>query len=362
MINIRVIDENMNLLCEIDNCELLTFTRRFYNVGEFELKININKEHTDKLQKWNLIVLEKQFNKVGIILHREYGMDSNGENSETLYIKGLTLDGLTTFRRIVPSVGFGFVNFQGSQESIMKSLVDCCMVNTEDVDRKINQVSIATNQNRGIEDKWRARFDKLSDKLYEIGLYSKLGWSFTLDVKNKKFVFDVKQGKDLTVNQNTNAPVIFSIDFDNVFSRNYIESLLQSKNVLYAGGKGEGIDRLIQKVGTAKGFRRIEEFQDFSNAEDAVELITLGNQKLEELKEVQSFEARVLPNNSFILGKDYDLGDYVSIIDRKLGLKINTQIIEIKESYDDKGFNVDVVFGDRLISILERLKRREVIK
>ncbi|KNF06961.1 phage protein, partial [Gottschalkia purinilytica] len=168
---ITIYDDKLNWLSMIEDYESLIFTRRFYKYGEFELEININKNNTDKLEKFNIIVLNNNFKKAGIILHKEIGLDQDGEASETLFIKGLTLDGLTTFRRIVPETNSGYVSLQGNQEAIMKGFVNNCFVNPTDVERKINLIN-TPNQNRGKTDKWRGSFEKLSDKLEEIGTYS----------------------------------------------------------------------------------------------------------------------------------------------------------------------------------------------
>lgn len=359
---IRIIDKNFNLLAEIDDYESLLFIRRFYKVGEFELRININKNHTDKLIIDNLIIFGNQPNKVGVILHRENTYDENGEATDTLSIKGYTLKGLCKRRMIVPPIGQAYESFIGSQEAIMKHFVDKNIVNPDDVKRKIDNVIIAPNLDRGQQDKWRSRFEVLSDKLTEIGEYSDLGWDITLDYNNQKFVFDVLQGKDLTVDQDILPPVIFSIDFNNINNRHFIDSILNHKNVAYAGGHGEEEDRFIQQIGNVTGFERIETFIDCSSAENVAELIQQGSSKLNELKKIMSFEVDILPYGSFTYEKDYDLGDIVTIQDRKLNLILNTRIIEFKEIYESDGFKLEAVFGSNIPTIIDKLKSKQVVR
>lgn len=66
-IPIRIITPNFELLGEIDNYESLIFINRFFKPGEFELHININKQHIDKLQEDNLIIIGNNPKKVGSI-------------------------------------------------------------------------------------------------------------------------------------------------------------------------------------------------------------------------------------------------------------------------------------------------------
>lgn len=355
---IRIISPEFELLGEIDDYESLQFIRRFYKVGEFELHINVNKNNTDKLQEDNLILLDSSFNKVGIIMHRETAYDQNGEPTDTLIIKGPTIKGIMSRRVIVPATnGNGYDSQTGNIETILKAFVNNNVVNPSDVQRKIPQVAIAADQHRGKEDKWRSRFEVLSDKIAEIGEYAQIGWDVILDAVNNVWVFDVVEGKNLTASQDTLPPVIFSIDFNSIKNRKYTSSSINAKNVGYCGGKGENEDRLIQIVGDATGLDRIETFVDCSSADDVNELLSLGNQKINELKKVESFEVQVIPYGSFIYEQDYDLGDFITAQDRKLNITMDAEIIEIKEIYEVNGFSLEATFGTNIPTILDKIKK-----
>lgn len=357
-VSLRIISPNFEFLGEIDDYESLQFIRRFYKVGEFELHININKNNTEKLVKNNLILLGTSFNKIGIIMHRENEVDENGESTDTLIIKGPTLKGIMSRRLIVPLTnGNGYDSQNGSIETIMKAFVNNNVVNPTDTNRKIPQVVVAADQKRGKQDAWRSRFEVLSDKLTEIGEYSQLGWDVIFDVDNKKWIFDVTQGRNLTVAQELLPPVIFSTDFDNIKNQHFIQSLLNCFNVGYAGGSGDEENRLIQQVGSTIGLERIETFLDCSQAADVTELITQGAQKLNELKEVQTFEFQIIPDNSFIYEKDYDLGDIVTAQSRKWGITMDCQIVELKEIYEAAGNSLEATFGSNIPNLLTLLKR-----
>lgn len=355
-VSLRIISPQFELLGEIDDYESLQFTRRFYKVGEFELHININKAHTESLVENNLILLGSSFNKVGLIMHREINQDDNG--NDELIIKGPTLKGIMSRRLIVPPISEdGYDSETGAIETILKAFVNNNVVNPADADRKISQVVIAADQQRGKQDAWRSRFEVLSDKLDEIGEYAQMGWDVILDVDNKVLAFDVFQGRNLTTGQDSLPPVIFSTDFDNILTPHFIQSMLNCSNVGYAGGKGEDADRLIQKVGDATGFERLESFLDCSSAEDVTELITTGQQKLDELKEIKTFEFSVIPDNTFVYQQDYDLGDFVTAQSRKWNITMDAQIIEVKEIYETDGFKLEVTFGTNIPTILTKIKQ-----
>jgi len=355
-VSIRVISPQFELLGEIDDYESLQFTRRFYKVGEFELHVNMDKNNTDKLQKNNLIILGSCFNKVGIIMYRENLPDENG--NDELIIKGPTLKGVMSRRLIVPSIsGDGYDSESGSIETILKAFVNNNVVNPTNIDRKIPQVIIATDQNRGNQDAWRGRFEILSDKLDEIGEYAQVGWDVILDTINNKWIFDVIVGRNLSVNQDTLPPVIFSTGFDNIKNQHLIQSLLSTANLGYAGGSGDDINRLIQQVGSSTGLERIETFLDCSQVADINELLTLGAQKLDVLKEIKAFEFQFIPDNTFIYEKDYDLGDTVTAQSKKWGVTMDAQIIEVKEIYEIGGNTLQAIFGTNIPTILDKLKQ-----
>lgn len=352
---IRIISPKFEFLGEIDNYESLIFIRRFYKIGEFELHINLDKQNVDKLQEENLILLGAYFNKVGIIEHIEKSMSE--DSKEQLVVKGSTLKGIIKRRITIPPINNAYDRATGTQETIIKQFVNNNAVNPTDKDRIIPNLIIAEDKKRGENDAWRTRYENLTDKITEIAEYSELGWDVTLDINNNKWIFDVVEGRNLTAQQDILPPVIFSVDFDNIKNKHFIKSLLNYKNVAYTGGKGEDEERLIQQVGESKGLSRREIFLDCSQAEDVTEIKSIGTQKLDEYKIIESFEAQVMPYGSFIYMQDWELGDIVTVMDRKWGVTLNSRIIEIKEVYEVNGFKLEATFGSSIPNLLTMFKR-----
>ncbi|KOR24206.1 siphovirus ReqiPepy6 Gp37-like family protein [Clostridium sp. L74] len=352
---IRIIDKDFNLLGEIDDYESLIFIRRFSRVGEFELHINLEKNNVDKLQEDNLILLGAYFNKVGIIEFMDKSTNEDGK--EQLVIKGPTVKGIVTRRLIIPPIGQGYDNAKGSQETIIKQYVNNNTVNPVDKDRIIPNLVIAEDKQRGKQDAWRARYENLSDKITEIAEYSNLGWDITLDTDNNKFIFDVIDGRNLTADQSQLPPVIFSVDFDNVKNKHFLKNLMNYKNVGYVGGKGDAEERLIQQIGETNGLSRREIFIDCNQAEDVTEVKIMGEQKLEEYKAIETFESSVISSGSFNYMQDWDLGDIVTVMDRKWSITLNSRITEIKEIYEVNGFNLECTFGNNIPTIIDKIKK-----
>lgn len=351
---IRIIDRDFNLLSEIDDYESLLWTRRWYRPGEFELCINLNKQNTRTLQKENIVLFGE---KAGIIRHREISLDENGKGGETLVIKGSSLSSLIGRRITLPPEGEAYDVINSNAENIIKHYVDVNCINPIDINRKISGLIIAANQNRGINLKYQSRLKQLDEELEKISQISGLGWDVLPDIKNKLFVFDISEGKDLTSNQTINNPVMFSIDFDNIKSQSFIDSDLNYRNQAYIGGQGEGVGRSIVEVGEElQGLDRYEVFIDARDIENDADLPNRGQQKLLEMLKLRSFESEILTKGTFEYEKDWNLGDIVTVQNRKWGITMEARVTEIKEIYEPNGFKLEATFGNTIPTLIDKIK------
>jgi len=350
---IRILDTSFNLLAEIDNYESLQFSRRYYRAGDFEMHIALDKMHTDKLIKDKVIMIGNQPHKSGIIQQREI---SSGEDGiERIAVKGTTLGGVLD-RRVTVTDSYDRIN--GAAETVLKHYVNRHIVNGVYPGRAMPFFICAPDQLRGVPTPWQSRYEPLHEVVESIAKWCDIGWLVRLDVAAQKWVFDVLVGRDLSVDQSTLPPVIFSHEFDNILSQQYVDSDNGYKNVGYAGGPGEDEDRLIQVVGSGMGFDRREVFLDCSSAEDLIELADLGEQQLASFRRIETLEGRVLDTHSFRYEMDWDLGDIVTVRNRRWGLATNARITEIKEVYEPAA-KIEVVFGDELPTITQVVKKMQ---
>lgn len=395
---IRVFDRDLNLQSEISNYASLMFVRSWTGVGDLELRINRYKNHVETLQKGNLIVIGSDLHKVYRILHKEIELDENGKITENWLIKGLELKSVTGQRITEPPKGSDTDNVSGSAETVMKHYVHNNLFYPADIKRRIDQLIIAPNQNRGANLSWQSRYKGVDEELESISLLSNLGWNLSVDYDLKKWVFDVKSGKDLTVNQTDNNPVIFSSEFSNVKSLNFSDSDLNFKNMAYVAGQGEGSDRRVYEMGESTGLDRQELFVD---ARDVAELnndeqprpesdiindlTTRGEQKLAERRTELFLEAQIMTPiardeyeveesfitpyqvveevtkktnvySTFMYELDYDLGDKVTIQEKGWNVTMDARITEITEIYEVDGFKLEAVFGNSRPTLISKIK------
>lgn len=381
---IEIINTNFELLGIITNFESLICTWNYYECGTFELTINKNKTNTNKLKKDNMIIVNKNDNKILLI---DKVVITTDKNSKTLKVTGTCIKGLTK-RRIIATNGYDRV-VETQAENIQKHYIDKHMVNSyydniRTPERDISWVKIAPSQNRGIKTVWQARLTNLHDELKHISEDTGLGWKGILNRNEKCIYFDSIKGTDRTVNQIENPNrhemlskftyeelqqytheqlkgtikhpyIVFSEKKKNLLEGKTIDDNTNYKNVGYVAGKGENEDRLITVLGNEKGFNRREVLIDLNNIEEPDELRQEGKKKLDTYKVIQSIEGKVYQVPNMEYEKDFFLGDLVTL--ESDGIYEDKRIIQAKEVYERNNIIVELGFGDKIPSLGEEIKR-----
>jgi hypothetical protein len=228
------------------------------------------------------------------------------------------------------------------------------MINPLEKARKVDILRLAPNLNRGKNIKWESRYQNLSKELEKISMGCDLGIKVTINTHGLRWIVDVYEGRNLSVDQKENPPVIFSHDFDNIKAQKYIVSSIGHKNTGYIGGKGEG--KQLEIVGKDNaGINRIEAFVNASGSRD--DLIQKGEQKLKELKQIKTLEGQVSKTGPFTYERDWDLGDIVTIQNKDWGVTMNARIIEVKEVYEASNIGLEVTFGSKVPTLMDKINQ-----
>ena len=374
----------MNLCGIITNYESLICTWNYFECGTFELTISKNKANTEKLQPDNMIIVNKNDEKILLIEKR---VTTTENNSKKLKITGTCIKGITK-RRIVATNGYDRVA-ETQAENIMKHylknhIVESCYDTIRTPERDISWIRIAPTQNRGIKTVWQARLTNLHDEEKHIAEDTGMGWKGILDRTNKCINFDCYEGTDRSIHQigdgntyeeleeytheqleqythsqlegNRKVPyIIFSEKKKNLLNGKVTDDNTNYKNVAYAAGKGENEDRLITVIGTETGFNRREVYVDLSNIDDPDELKSEGQKKLDTYKIIKSVEGKVyqIPNMEY--EKDFFVGDIVTV--ESDGVYEDKRIIQAKEIYERNNITVELGFGDKIPELAEQIKK-----
>lgn len=367
---LRVMTLNFELLTEIDQYESLQITRSWHGIGELELHINRYMRDVDKLQRGNIIFPHNKLNKAYIIRHKEIELNEDGKASENWVIRALPLKSWIAQRITYPPSHTAYDNKSDNAESVILHYVNNNVINPSDSKRKIDNLVLADNENRGININWQSRFKNLAEEIVEISLLSGLGWNIDIDLDNQQFVFRVLEGRDLSVNQSTLPPAIFSPEFGTLKELSYVESDLNYMNYAIVAGQGEGVDRRVIKVGNSEGYERYELFVDAKNIkktnkndepllEPIIEqnLRERGLQKLQEHEQEVYLEGQVLRKSRLTYETDYDLGDIVTLQNKNWNVTLDARITEVKEIYEPSGFDLEVTFNNSRPTLISKIKQ-----
>lgn len=333
----------------IEGFESLTMSKSWHGIGTSELHLREGLLHANQLKKEH--ILFSDMNKAYIISTRE--MNSTDGN---MIVRADELKSYLKRWLIYPPEGLPYHAINDNSETIMKTWVQ------DTLDRKgITNIVVAPNQSRGETIYNQARYERLSDKLEEVSKISGLGWDVHIDWENKQFVFDCYEGVNRIANQSENSRAIFSLEFENVIEQSFTDSNVGYANTAVVGGFGELEHQVIEVVGDDDA--GLDSYEVFVDANDIVYdefLSDRGIQELELHKELKSFESNVESTKTLMYGKDFDLGDMVTIRNKKWNVTENARASEAIEVFESTGYRLDITFGEALPTLIERIKKEVV--
>ena len=351
----------------------LIWQELFSDAGTFELWCSLNNNNLTLLQRNNLLWIG--LDSLGVVEIREL---SHNEEGLILHIKGRLAESYLDYRTIFP-----VFTGSGNLGKVLRDLVFNNMVDPEDQNRRIGDVSISS--------------DPGQDNLGPIISYQQTGGSLLTEVSNLcqayslgfrlKFIsplikekfphlaFTLYQGTNRGINQNLVNPIIFSSDLDDILDSTYLDNFSEVRNKAYVAGEDSGVNRVVVGTGDLEArdidlrelFIDARDLQSTQSQGEAIPeseykkmLGERGNTKLENYKAIETFEASLRNSSSLEhqFGVDFFLGDTVTIYDSRMRVQIDAVVTSVIYTYDEKGLNVDLVFGYEQPTLANKLRRR----
>lgn len=364
--DLTIFTPTLQRLADIDLYISFTLNRIWYGVGVFELHIATSEIDPSVLTEDNVIVAQGDPEKSGFIVSKKVETDDRGV--EKWVISGYTLNGITK-RRITFPWDATRSTHSVSGISAEAAIIAFCRRNMTiyaEPNRVIPFVSTANSQGRGGKIVYSTRYKNLDEECTEIAKSRGLGWSFVPDFGLGKWLINFGTGTDRT--RSSANPVIFSEEFDNVGSWEYVNTRDNYKNVAIVAGEGTGKDRVVVEAGdtSAIGAARHEVFVDArdlqtENEEEQppiTDLITRGEQKLSsEYSVEETFNGEVYDVEGMAFGVDFFLGDIVTRENKRIGVSIDTRITQTTETWEATGYVAELTFGDDVPSLADKIKR-----
>lgn len=355
----EIINHKFERLGVINKFDMIQYSPKYSGIGSFELSCALNEENKSLIVEDNILWIEDGY--AGVIQY----IDKSSENE--IKVKGKLLSVVLNWRTVIKTY-----EANKPPTGIFEELVRLNFMT--DGERKIDGFTFINNITDSTAIRYQVTGKSLSDIFQPISETYDIGYEVYLNMKKKAFEFTLFRGKDLTIgNKDGNKPVIFGTDFNNILSSEYVSDKNNYRNVAYVAGEGEGESRVVVEVKQTEStgfFRReiVVDARDLQKAnsvsrmtdEEYNELLQQrGKEKLSEFRKVESYEAELMSDTrtGFVYGKDYFLGDTVSVIDKNLGVILSAKITEATITFAEDGYTVEPTFGFGLPTLYDKLKK-----
>lgn len=367
-----VYSSDMELQGIVEKIASLIWTRRYWSCGEFKLLVPFTEEHSRMLVKNNIIMKRGDDEAAQI---RYVSITKNSQGLEEIEVQG---------KFLIAWIGKRIIKKQiitnDTTQNILYRIVRENVTNPADTVRKIPDVSIADDDadtESGAIDYTSEQYTNAQLAAETAAKAAKLGIRMRTDARTGTHVFSVYEGRDLTAgNSAGNAPCIFSQEFDNIVEQEYTNSIENLKTTAFVGGEEkEGVARKVAEVGgSAAGLAReevfinatdiVQEYEDddgeqvsLTDTEYLALLSARGAEELEQHAETLSFGSKVNTFANLIYRTDYDLGDRVTCVNKRWGIRIDVRITEIAETYQNNVEEIDITFGESLPALLTQIRQ-----
>lgn len=367
-----VYSSEMELQGIVEKIASLIWTRRYWSCGEFKLLVPFTEEHSRMMVKNNIIMKRGDDEAAQI---RYVSITKNSQGLEEIEVQG---------KFLIAWIGKRIIKKQiitnDTTQNILYRIVRENVTNPADTARKIPDVSIATDDEdteSGVIDYTSEQYTNAQLAAETAAKAAKLGIRMRTDARTGAHVFSVYEGRDLTAgNTAGNAPCIFSQEFDNIVEQEYTNSVENLKTTAFVGGEEkEGVARKVAEVGgSATGLAReevfinatdiVQEYEDddgtqvsLTDTEYLALLSARGAEELEQYAETLSFGSKINTFANLIYRTDYDLGDRVTCVNKRWGIRIDVRITEIAETYQNNVEEIDITFGESLPALLTQIRQ-----
>lgn len=357
---IRILDTNLNFVEYMRKYTFSQYSVKFRGIGTFMINALLDNENLyllDKTKQFFVLFSGKTEEQFGIIEGVEKSSDS--ETEQMLVISGRMSNAIFD-KRVV----YRTLKFRGKTYDFVKTVIDDNLIHSEDESRNMN-INLVLSDPEGLENACTDISKQVTggilwDTIEPILEVDAIGVKFVPVVTPKKIETDVNIAKwNLTIskgvdrrkgNPEGNKSVIFSQSVSNIKRTEYYVKSESYKNYAYIAGEGVAGERKWYtkeiNVHDSKGNTGWNRSELWIDARDIQSEDTEGNvipdeqyekliderinEKAEENAITENYNSTIVQENKlYEYGKDYFLGDFVTVIDKELNITIDVQITEV---------------------------------
>lgn len=368
--DVYVFSEELEVIGHTDVMKSGIWTEKFSDVGTFEFWAPLDPLHTELLQEGRIVYM-LEHKSAGII---ELIEKDNNDTGATIHVAGRHLKSYLDRRVVYPTF-----NGSGKPSTIARNLVSQNCISPSDKKRVIPNLTLDdTDPEYGESTSVQKTGGSVMDAETEFLASNSLGSEVILNTKDKKMVYTIHQGVNRSIDQDSVDPVLLSTDMDAILKSSYECDSSEFRNIAYVAGEGEGSARKLITVGdeSLSGLARRElyvdarDLQSTTTEESGSEttmtdseyenlLKTRGEEKLTDYKRIESFETTIRTDefSGYLFGRDFYLGDTITVYDTVLKIKSDVQVVAVEYTYKSSGDDITLTLGYPRLSVMEKLRR-----
>lgn len=317
--DITILDSSFSPLVIVDRYESLIWTDRYSTAGDFELYIPMPSPYFDELKTGNYIQIH---DSESTMIIESLQITTSTETGDHLIVSGRSLVSLLKRRIVWNQTTFQNATVLSVVYSLIKKNITQASTSRQIPGFVLQEGTISTLSNATISAQYDGEnlYDIVTDILSQYGV----GIKVTLNASNQ-MVCSLYEGTDRTLDQTAVPFVSFSPEFDNIIESDYTENTVELRNVALIYGEGDGSDRKRVEVGTTSGLARREMKADsgsvskktddgeLTDAQYTAVLKEAATLSLSSNKVVNTFNGKVESSQLFVFGRDFYMGDKVSV-------------------------------------------------
>lgn len=345
----------------------MSWPTTYRGYGEFKLTCPVTDETKELIVEGNWIWCDG-YKNAGIIetIHAE----DDDDGVFTYEASGFTLEFLLTNRII-----WGTYNaYNKDVSTVAMEIVNSSCINPSDAARKYKWLLLGEDAKLGGKITKQQTGDDVYSVLDEMLADAGLGFSIDFLPVEQKLEFNVVSGVDRSASQSLVEVVVLSTDMEDVLTSAYESSIQDEKTIAFVQAEDSGKNRKSTTAGdeSKTGFDRKELYvdardlqsssttgeQEMTEDEYVKAMKQRGLEKLSEYVKSQSFEAsiRVFGETQYTFGKDYFVGDKITMQDTRLGVQADAVISKVEEDFEDT-YDLSLTVGFSNLTILQKIDR-----
>lgn len=346
---LRLLDKNFAPVAVIDIFVSLIWTDRYYECGDFELKIPA--VHLPEKLTVDMYLSYDKSDHIMII--ESIQLDRTVDDGDLVTVSGRSLEILLD-RRVIKEYTYMKSSDKKGLEYYIRLLINQSIIAPSDEKRKISNFIFEDSKNESIA-KAQVECECQGISLYDAvsALCRADGIGFHIYLDSGNFVFQLYQGKERPF-------VVFSESMNNVASLQYLDSVADYKNAAFVMGEENEIGQKFcvyaEADPLAKGLNRRETAIDSTAKHSSVNedgnIVTLTDEEYTKVLEndgktaLNSHRTTQTANgeidsmgSQFVYGENFKMGDIVSV-DFGLSSPMLSRVVETTFSTETDGFEL----------------------